>query len=149
MKDSLSRFKQIEKELTILHGFMALMSWDRATLMPKNAIHQRADQMAYLSLLAHQRKTSKEILRCVDILTKPAHLKQLSKIERLSVLKFKKEITKERKLPAEHIEKFSKLIPESEAAWEKAKAKSNFSIFRPYLEKCVQLSKQSAAYIDP
>ncbi|MDP7457183.1 MAG: carboxypeptidase M32, partial [Candidatus Woesearchaeota archaeon] len=89
------------------------------------------------------------ILRCVDILTKPAHLKQLSKIERLSVLKFKKEITKERKLPAEHIEKFSKLIPESEAAWEKAKAKSNFSIFRPYLEKCVQLSKQSAAYIDP
>jgi len=48
---------------------------------------------------------------------------------------FYTDIEKASKLPTEFVAEFSEATTEAHAAWEEAKKKSDFSMFKPHLEK--------------
>ncbi len=145
MDTMLARFRSVQKELWILQGMIALLAWDRATHMPKKAISQRAEQVAYLTALAHEKKTSKDAQRAVKALSKR---KNLTAIDAICVKRFRKEMRKALKIPLEHVKKFSNLVITASHVWEEAKEKRRFSLFQPYLEKLVTMKLKEAGYID-
>src|SRR6516225_5603091 len=64
--DALDRLKERLTELVDLAGVGRLLSWDQQTKMPPAGVRHRADQMAALQRIAHERFTDPEIGRLLD-----------------------------------------------------------------------------------
>jgi len=69
---------------------------------------------------------------------------KLNDFEKGVIRVLKREIRIFEKLPPEFVEEFEKLTAEAKVVWRKAKEKSDFSIFEPYLTKIVDMSRKKA-----
>lgn len=149
MEKELKRLREIERELSLLYGAIGLLYWDEHTYIPKKAVPQRGEQIAYLSKLYHEKSTSKELKGIINRLSSKTVFNKLSKIDQHAIKKHKKQITRFSKLPSSFIEEQMKLLSESHAAWLKAREAKDFSILEPYLEKVIAMTKKKANLIDP
>ena len=50
------------REISLLSGTSALLAWDQETLMPKGAGERRAEQLALLASLVHERATAPRLV---------------------------------------------------------------------------------------
>jgi len=146
MKQYLEDLQAAENELRLLGGTAALLHWDRSTIIPKKAVPQRAEQLAYLSGLIHDKLTSPKLKKTVKILN--ANLGKLSKLDRCIVKIYAKDLKKIEKIPKSHVAEFTKLEIESAHAWEVAREKNDFKIFAPFLEKVLKMKLQEVKYVD-
>ena len=53
------------------------------------------------------------------------------------------------RIPAQEYVDYNILLNDAQAAWEKAKSSSDFSVFQPYLEKIVAYNRKFAGYYNP
>lgn len=146
VKKVLASLRKIENELRILGSISSLLQWDQQTLMPKAAIAQRQEHLAYVSKQMHLKVTSKEMQRIISFLSK--NKKRLSFHDQLIVKKYRKELRKLRRIPVEHVEAFARLVGKSSAEWERARKENKFSIFAPYLKRIIQMRLKEARLID-
>jgi carboxypeptidase Taq len=58
-------------------------------------------------------------------------------------------IQKQRLLSEEFVQKYSALKSQSQHVWVQAKNTNNFSIFKPYLEQIIEMTRQYALSINP
>lgn len=144
MKKDLEIINKYQKEIILLGQVSALLGWDQQTYMPKKGVHARAEQSAILSAVIHEKFLSDEFFSAVQRLQK----EKLDKITAFLVQKLNKELSKARKIPKEFVENLSKAQSLSFNAWQEARVKNNFSIFRPHLEKITELRRQQADYLN-
>ena len=146
MKKELSLLDQYEKEFAVLGGITNLLNYDRATIMPPEAIEQRADHIAYVSKQFYGKSTSGEFKGIIRKLY--SNKGKLSTPNRVRVEKYHKMLRRIEKIPLEHVDTFSRLVTKSSQAWEQAKARNNFKLFAPYLQKLVEMRQEEARLID-
>ncbi|MFH1173676.1 MAG: carboxypeptidase M32 [archaeon] len=135
-------FRTCEEELALLCGISNLLHWDRAVLMPAAGVEQRALQCGLMSRMYHERLTSDELKR--EIRT----LRAKTPIQQAILERYAWKMGRAEKLPKEHVEELSTLTARAEQAWEKAKQKKDFRIFKPFLERIISLKQKEAALID-
>ena len=145
MKESLEFIYKEQKELSHFGGIAALLGWDQMTYMPQRGSEERAEQLSLISRLAHERVTSTELYNHLKKLYETVDL--LSEKDRVVVTKLYHDVEKARKLPSAFIEKMSKTTSIAFTAWQEAREKNKFSLFKPHLEKIVELEKQYCDYI--
>ncbi len=134
---------QQQKEITLLSNASALLNWDQQTYMPKESVRDRAEQVALLDKLIHQRFTEEKFFAAVKKL-KDAKL-PFDKQRMMNILY--KDISNARKLPDAFVEELSRTTALAHTAWEEAREKSTFALFQPHLEKIVHLKQRQAGYI--
>jgi Zn-dependent carboxypeptidase len=61
LNEKLNKLKQIYRELTKLDQISCLLSWDQETYMPPLAAEGRAEQLAILAKIIHDKSTSLEL----------------------------------------------------------------------------------------
>jgi carboxypeptidase Taq len=123
----------------------ALLSWDEQVNMPKGSIKKRADQMVLIRQLIHSRIKSNK----TDELIRDAEkLNDLSEIDFAMIREAKREYDQATKIPSKLIAEIAKTSALGHIEWEKSRAKSDFSIFKPYLEKIIKLRKEFAEKLD-
>ena len=90
-KKLLSTYQQLlekSKHIHIYHSILNLLHWDQETCMPPGGIQLRSQQIAQLSHLTHEEKTSpsyKHLLaKLVNLNTGTIKEKNLKKLEELS-----------------------------------------------------------------
>lgn len=133
-----------QKEATILGHLGAFLCWDQMTYMPVKGVKARSEQMVLISHLLHKKTISDDLFNALKRLRK----KKLSKKDALIVKKLYKDILKARKLPEEFVKELSRTTSLAYQAWDEARAKKNFKIFQPYLEKIVELKQKECKYIN-
>ena len=149
MEDKLKQLKEILAEVYDVSTAAALLGWDQQCYMPRGGSEDRGNQLGTLSRLAHVRFTSDEVgmlLKDLEPLAKTldpesddACLLEVTQIE----------YDKRTRIPAAKVAEFAYVTTVAQSAWEEAKHKSDFSIFRPHLEKIVELRKEYADYFKP
>ncbi|MFH1474067.1 MAG: carboxypeptidase M32 [Candidatus Aenigmatarchaeota archaeon] len=144
----LDKIYSVQKEIFILKYVLDLLDWDMQTYMPKDSAEARADQIAYLSKLIHEKMTSKELLESIKVLMEPKTFSKLKRKDMIVIDRLNKDVEKERKLPTSFVEELSRATSMAFVAWQKAKKKSDFKIFQPHLEKIVELKRKEASYIN-
>ncbi|MFT4260850.1 MAG: carboxypeptidase M32 [Candidatus Woesearchaeota archaeon] len=144
----IKKLKQIDSKILNLKGIVSLLSFDQQTLMPKKAAKERAEQIALLSVEIHKLMTGDELFETLQALKEKKSYRKLSILNKAYVDKFLKEVKRIRKLPEEFVEEFSRLTSNAHMVWEEAKQKNDFELFKPYLEKIVEMSRQKAKLID-
>lgn len=146
MKESLDFIYKEQKELSYFGGIAALLGWDQMTYMPPKASEGRADQLSLISRLVHERATSETLYHHLKRLHDAHH--SLSEKDRVVVKKLFHDVEKARKIPSSFVEKMAKTTSIAYAIWQEAREKNNFSMFRPHLEKIIQLQKEYCEYVN-
>lgn len=148
IRESLDFVYYQQKKLSVLGGIGALLGWDQMTYMPKNGAEERSEQTALLSTLSHQHVVSDEFWNHILTLTKESVLSSLSNQDQHVVKRLHKDVEKARKIPEDFVKKAAKITTLAYPAWQKAREKDDYSIFKSHLEKIVSLQKEYCGYRD-
>ena len=121
-----------------------LIYWDKMVMMPRKAVEGRSEVIAHLSEQLFNLQTSPKLKEFIDYF-EPI-LEKLDKVNKSMVETLKKEYEETKKIPVERYKEFVILASKSEVAWEEAKERNDFSIFKPYLEKIIEFQKEFIGY---
>ncbi len=123
---------------------MALLGWDIETYMPELGVEERSISVSQLNLLKQKLILDEGFVSLVD---KADLIEDLNDFERGIVRVLKRSIRIYRSLPPRLIEEFSRVTEKSKVVWRNARAKNDFVMFQPYLEKIMSLAREMAEYL--
>ncbi|MGO1060025.1 carboxypeptidase M32 [Planococcus sp. FY231025] len=123
---------------------LSLLYWDLRTGAPKKGVDLRSETIGTLSAEEFALATSDSF---GDMLAElEAKKEELDPVLRRSVEESRKEYDLSKKIPPEKFKEFVVLQAKAESVWEEAKEAADFSIFQPYLEKLVAMTKEMIGY---
>lgn len=117
-----------------------LTSWDQEAMMPAKGGAARAEQLALLSGLGHDMMTDPAIGELIG----EAGGDDLDEASRAALREIKKDYEKNTKLPKDLVEEMSRCASLGMDAWKEARAKKEFALFLPWLEKTFELNRRKA-----
>lgn len=136
------RLRKRFREIALLGSTSELLSWDQETYLPAKAVVWRAEQLAHLGGLSHRRATAKVvgdwIAACEDC-GFPAESGEAA-----TVREWRRDYDRATKVPTGLVEKFERVRALSREAWVEARRDSRFKIFKPHLQKLVDLQLRLA-----
>jgi carboxypeptidase Taq len=141
--NTLSAYEEHIAEMAKLGSAISLLGWDQHTHMPPKASPFRAKVIGKLA------KMQFELLVSDALATYLAELRKASDLtftERASVYRIGKNHDRNKAIPAALVEEHSIAQSEAQSAWVKARQTSDFSLFRPHLEKMVDFARKFAEY---
>jgi carboxypeptidase Taq len=135
-------FLEYVKKMSSYNEALGVLYWDLRTGAPKQGVEQRSEVIGMLSSEVFKMSTSVEMANYIANLSN----EDLSDTTRKILVECQKEYDRNKKIPAEEYKEFVVLQSKAESVWEEAKAASNFNLFRPYLEKLVDMTKRFVSY---
>ncbi len=140
---------ELAAELDDLTHIGQLLGWDQQTNMPPGGAEERGMQLASLGRIMHEKFTSNEVGQLIADLEEEVGDLTAETDEARSVKGAKREYEKQTKVPLPLLMETIQTTTMAHEAWVEAKTKSDFKIFKPQLEKIVDLRKQYAALFEP
>ena len=140
---------ELAAELEDLGHVTALLGWDQQTNMPSGGAEERGLQSAAIGRIMHQKFTSDEVGQLIADLEEEVGDLTAETDEARSVKVAKRQYEKQTKVPLPLLMETIQTTTMAHEAWVEAKAKSDFDVFKPHLEKIVDLRKQYAALFEP
>lgn len=149
MRQSYIELLERFKEACVLDEVNMFLYWDRDVTMPKKGGKQKAEQIALISKLEHERRIDSRVSELIKFITSHDEYEKLSDLEKRNVFLIQRQYNKLVNVPADFVGEFNKQGVLANEAWEKAKDQSDFSIFQSKLEIMVNLNKRYANYLNP
>jgi carboxypeptidase Taq len=140
VKDLLSK----TRVLWALGHAMALMSWDAETYMPEKGIAERSVAMGELSVLSQKLLLDESITKLVDDLVGKENLNEY---EAGVVRVLERQIRIMKALPPDLVREIAEITQRARPVWREAKEKNKYDLFKPYLDKIIELMRRAADYI--
>ncbi|HEX7022144.1 MAG TPA: carboxypeptidase M32 [Trueperaceae bacterium] len=131
--------------LTDLQQAASLLSWDQHTYMPPGAASTRAQQLATLSKLTHERLTGSGVKDPLEALRDAEFAPDSDEAALLRLTR--REVDRATKLPAGFVEEFARLRSSAQQTWAQARQDDDFGLFRPQLERILDMTRQEADYL--
>jgi carboxypeptidase Taq len=139
--------KEIIKKYRVLWAInhaQSLMGWDAETYMPREGVRERAIAQSELSVLSQQLLLKPEFVELVD---KASSIEDLNDYERGVVRVLQRSIRIAKALPPWLVAEYSRVTQEAVVVWREAKQKNDFNMFKPYLEKIIDLARKAADFL--
>jgi carboxypeptidase Taq len=153
MRKEISRLAELDREHVLVSHIGAVLGWDQETYMPEAAVEERAEQLALLEGLAHERLTRPEIGDLLGALgstpQNPMGDSALSPEERAYLRSLRRAYDQATRLPADLVTDLARTVALAQPAWVEARARNDFPAFAPHLERIIALQKRKAACLDP
>lgn len=134
------------KKNALLASCGHVLSWDEQTYMPVGGSEHRAEQLALIAGMVHERATHP---RVGELLTELEGRADLSEVpDRVIVVReARRSYSRQTKLPQKLVEELSRTTTLSQQAWAGARKASDFSQFESWLDKILSLKREEAAAI--
>jgi carboxypeptidase Taq len=147
MADELARLKGRMADLGQIQNLGMLLSWDQRTQMPPAGARHRGELMAFAQRLAHDLLVDPEVGRLLDAIDESSL--DPDSFDHGTVRVARKAYEKEVNVPAELRGEMARAAAEGSAVWLKAKAGSDFELFRPALERNIELRRKYVEALAP
>ncbi len=131
-----------------LSKLMALAGWDQQTMMPPQGAGVRARQLATGSRLVHDMLVGDELGELLDALGPYEESLDYDSDEASLIRLARHDRDKELRVPSELREEQTRTSAEAYPVWVEARRTSDYELFRPYLERNVELRRRYAACFD-
>lgn len=123
----------------------SLLGWDQETYMPAAASHHRAAQLEMLAALVHERRTSPRVGELLAACESNGVLgKDPASPDAANIRRMRRDYDRATKLPKELVAELAKTASLAQEAWKEARSKDDFSLFRPWLERMMELTRRKA-----
>lgn len=124
------------KSMKYLESAMGVLSWDMEVMAPVKGIEYRSEVLGYLSVEHHKLATDTRIGCALNALENESDLMQ---VEQKLVDFFKDSFEKNTKIPESLQRDLTVATSKGGQYWKQAKEKQDYSIFKPYLQKVIDL----------
>ena len=137
------------KEISLYDHVVELLYWDMETRVPKLGQAAHVEAMTKFSTDSFTMSTSEKMGALLDALAEPEEYEALDDMWKFIVTRMKRDYDKNKRIPVELYEAFTRERAESGNAWREAKNASDFAMFAPHLKKMIERTREITAYTDP
>ncbi len=131
-------------EIGVLGSVASVLGWDERTQMPPKGTDHRAAQASLLATLLHERFTAPHIGESLAELEASPLVSDAESDMAVNVRETRRAYDRARKLPAALVEELSRTAVLAQQVWGAARAKNDYAMFAPWLEKILTLKRQEA-----
>ncbi len=149
MEKEFAQFKKIITEVTDLAHAEDVLGWDQQVYMPRSGAEDRGNISETLASLVHQKFTSAEVGELLEKLKPYAQTLDPDADDACLIKLIAREYEKNTKVPIEWVAEFARETTVAQMAWENAREKDDFEIFRPRLEKLVEMRREYVTFFKP
>lgn len=144
MEDALLQLKARLAEFTDLVYAGYVLEWDQQTYMPPGGAAGRAEQLATLSKIAHEKITEEAVGELLEQAAQQVKDLDPDSDDARLVTMTAREYRRRRQIPATLMAELKHTTGAAHTVWAQARADKNFRLFQPYLEKIFDLKRQVA-----
>jgi carboxypeptidase Taq len=141
-------------EIQRINSAASVLSWDQETYMPAGGGAARAEQIAVLQGIAHQKLVSPEIQSLLSQWVDPATGQAVDQAgeawdesSRSLLREVWRDFSRAKKLPSEFVITLSRECSLAQQVWADAKEQNKFAMFLPNLRRVLQLKREEAQYL--
>jgi len=149
MSEKLNLLKELLGEVEDLNGAASVLSWDQNTYMPKGGSEARGQQLATLGKIAHQKATSPELGTLLQGLKSEFAAAGSDSDDAALIRVAARDYEKAVRVPPDFVAEQALVTTAAFQAWAEARAKSDFSIFLPHLERVLELVRRYISFFPP
>lgn len=135
------------REIALLGTIQSVLGWDERTHLPPKGAPHRAKQTSLLAKLSHERFTSPRIGQWLAEVEGSPLMADRYGDAAVNVRQTRRAYDRATKLPTSLVQALTETAVLGEQAWAEARAKSDFSLFSPWLTKTLDLKRQEAACV--
>jgi carboxypeptidase Taq len=135
-------YRQFKKIIADLDGALNLLSWDQEVMVIKGGAERRASQIGSLAAIKQQ----KLVTEVYPLAQKLAESSNLNSFERQNIRQDIKDLEKIICLPIDFVAKLAEASSMAQNIWEQAKKDADFNLFRPALERLLELKREEADF---
>jgi carboxypeptidase Taq len=146
-----ARYRELRErlaEIVDLGRAAALLSWDQQVKMPPRGAAARAEQLATLGRITHERFTDPAIGRLLDELASFEESQPYDSVEASLVRVTRHDWERARRVPTELRVELTRSAALAYPVWVEAREQSDFSLFRPHAEKQFELRRRYVECFD-
>jgi carboxypeptidase Taq len=146
------KFLELKTRLAEIHDLNKIgwvLGWDQRTMMPPRGAAVRAEQLATLQRVAHEKFTADEIGRLLDDLRPYEESLPYDSDEASLIRVARRDYEKARRVPGELRAEISRTASIATEVWVEARRASDFALFLPHLQKNVELKQRYIECFDP
>jgi carboxypeptidase Taq len=130
------------KQLADLRGALAILDWDQQAMMPTGGNDVRADQMATLQQIAHERLTSAETGQLLE--QAEQETATLDSWQAANLREMRRSYLRAVALEPELVAALARATTHAEMIWREARAKADFALLQPALQEVLRLIREEA-----
>ena len=130
------------REIALVASAGELLSWDLETYLPTRGVAFRAEQLAHLSGHTHRLFIAKKVGDWISACEQQGFAAESD--EAANVREWRRRYDRATKIPTRLVEKFQRVRTHAREAWRLARQRSEFSLFKPHLQKLLVLNRQMA-----
>lgn len=134
--DLLTRLREIGQ----LDSTAGLLDWDAETYMPKRGLNVRAEQLALLARLSHERMTDPALGDLIESLNGNGDDEAVE----TNVREVRRLYRRATKIPTSLVERIARVSTVAKESWQRAREGSDFAKFQPHLSELIDLRRQVA-----
>jgi carboxypeptidase Taq len=135
---------RLSREETLLASCADLLEWDEEVFMPPHGVEHRAEQLAMLAGLSHDRGTNPRYDELLSALESSPLVGDPDSPISVNVRELRRGFDKERRMPRKLVEESARVTALASKAWAQARKKNNFKSFAPWLERIIGLAREEA-----
>ena len=127
----------------------SLMHWEMDIVAPKKSIDYLINVKTKVETKTFELATNKEYKKLLDDVINSKEYDSLSIEEQRYIKELQEEYEKDERVPSNFYEEYSELRSKANAIWVEAKRQKDYDIFKPYLEKIIDMTKKYYEYRYP
>jgi len=149
MEEKLRKLFDLVAEVADINHSISLLRWDQLVTMPPGGEEERGLMLGTLSKLAHEKFTSDAMGRLLEELKEESTDSDLGDEAKWLIQVTARDFEKMVRIPPAYVSDKAKVIARSQQAWLEARSKSDYSLFRPFLEEVLDLCIRYIDYFPP
>lgn len=149
MSEKLEQLKERLGEVSDIARAASVLGWDQQVNMPPRGAEARGWQLATLSKIAQEKFIADEVGQLLEDVKQEFAGADPNSDEAAMIRVAARNYDKAKRVPPEFIQEQAIVTTKAFEAWREARSKSDFSIFRPHLEKVVELVQRYVSFFPP
>jgi carboxypeptidase Taq len=137
----------IERALatSLVASCSSLLGWDEQTYMPGGGAAHRANQMALLAGIHHERSTDPRVGELLSVVEGSSLTTDPESVPAVNVRELRRSYDRRTRLPRALVEELARTTSMAQPEWVAARAAHDFGRFRPWLERIFKLKREESA----
>ncbi len=151
LEQTLVELKALDKEAHLLEHISAAMSWDQETYMPSRAVDERAEQVALLQSLIHERTIAPRVGELLAAAgadpsseDDEVSVAGLGEVDNAFLREKRRQYRLATRLPTRLVRELAETGSRGQNAWAGARKADDYEQFKPWLQKLIALNREMA-----
>lgn len=145
MKDLINYLNKMGDKTSLL----CMLYWEMDTIVPKDSFDYYVDMASKMETEIFEMSISDEYFELLNSAIESDEFKKLDEHKKIYYLDLKESYEKQKRIPIDFYEKFAKQKSKAKQIWAEAKKANEYKMFKPYLEKNIEMTKELYSYIYP